>query len=132
MTPQRLATALARGWIAAGLVAPGQVRASDPLPQAREAFGRELAAQVFGDNRQRWQDGRQLASPTGTAPITVSSGKQHSVKMRFHCDREGRSIGVVDLSRSGIRRISRLALHPNGRELAIVAEEPVAQSPARQ
>jgi len=30
---------------------------------------------------------------------------------------------VVDLSRSGIRRISRLALHPNGRELALVAED---------
>jgi len=30
---------------------------------------------------------------------------------------------VADLSGSGLKRISRLALHPNGRELAIVAED---------
>lgn len=30
---------------------------------------------------------------------------------------------VTDLGPSGIRRISRLALHPNGRELALVAED---------
>jgi len=30
---------------------------------------------------------------------------------------------VADLSGAGIRRISRLALHPNGRELALVAED---------
>ena len=39
---------------------------------------------------------------------------------------------VADLKGSGLQRISRLALHPNGRELAIVAEEPVAQSAKRQ
>src|SRR5438132_1529287 len=48
----KMATALARGWVAAGLATPGQIRASDPLPQAREAFGRELGTQVFSDNRQ--------------------------------------------------------------------------------
>jgi hypothetical protein len=31
---------------------------------------------------------------------------------------------IADLSGSGLRRISRLALHPNGGELAIVAEDP--------
>ena len=30
---------------------------------------------------------------------------------------------VADLGRAGIRRISRLALHPNGRELALVADD---------
>ena len=30
---------------------------------------------------------------------------------------------VADLSQAGIRRISRLALHPNGRELALVADD---------
>jgi hypothetical protein len=47
---------------------------------------------VFGDNRTRWQDWRQLACHVGTAPITVSSGKQRQVKMRFHCDREARTL----------------------------------------
>lgn len=31
---------------------------------------------------------------------------------------------IADLENSGLKRISRLALHPNGGELAIVAEEP--------
>src|SRR5262249_1476750 len=48
----KMATALARGWVAAGLVAPEQIRASDPLLQAREAFGREVGARVLADNRQ--------------------------------------------------------------------------------
>src|SRR5438093_2831275 len=48
----KMATALARGWIAAGLSIPEHIKASDPLPQAREAFAREVGAQVFADNRQ--------------------------------------------------------------------------------
>src|SRR5689334_17891005 len=34
----KMATALARGWIDAGLTEPGRVLASDPVPAAREAF----------------------------------------------------------------------------------------------
>ena len=34
----KMATALAQGWTAAGLVAPDRVVASDPTPAAREAF----------------------------------------------------------------------------------------------
>ena len=37
---------------------------------------------------------------------------------------------VADLSRTGIRGISRLALHPNGRELALVAEDPTVAGTA--
>ena len=48
----KMATALARGWIAAGLAIPEHIKASDPFPQAREAFAREVGAQVFADNRQ--------------------------------------------------------------------------------
>src|SRR5439155_1082719 len=48
----KMATALARGWIAAGLAIPEHIKASDPLSQAREAFAREVGAQVFADNRQ--------------------------------------------------------------------------------
>src|SRR5438105_2208569 len=48
----KMATALARGWVAAGLVAPEQIRASDPLAQARDTFGREVGARVYAENRQ--------------------------------------------------------------------------------
>ena len=34
----RMATALAKGWLKAGLIAIEGCRASDPLPQARQAF----------------------------------------------------------------------------------------------
>jgi pyrroline-5-carboxylate reductase len=40
----RMATALARGWINAGLTGAGRVLASDPLPQARQAFVQETGA----------------------------------------------------------------------------------------
>jgi len=46
-----MATALARGWISAGLTTVEQVLASDPLPAAREAFASGLALRTTADNR---------------------------------------------------------------------------------
>jgi pyrroline-5-carboxylate reductase len=48
----RMATALARGWLAAGLAAPEHIIASDPLPQAREAFAGRDGLRTTGDNRE--------------------------------------------------------------------------------
>src|SRR5205823_1561391 len=47
----QMATALARGWLAAGLVRPGACRASDPLPQARESFSARTGCPASPDNR---------------------------------------------------------------------------------
>lgn len=48
----RMATALARGFISAKLVAPSAIIASDPHDAARAAFERDVAgADVVGDNR---------------------------------------------------------------------------------
>jgi pyrroline-5-carboxylate reductase len=47
----RMATALARGWLQAGLVKPEQIVASDPLPQARDQFARETGGTALEDNR---------------------------------------------------------------------------------
>ncbi|HZY83386.1 MAG TPA: pyrroline-5-carboxylate reductase [Gemmataceae bacterium] len=47
----RMATALARGWLAAGLVRPDGCRSSDPLPQARQAFSAETGLPAGPDNR---------------------------------------------------------------------------------
>jgi pyrroline-5-carboxylate reductase len=47
----RMATALARAWLGAGLVRPGRCRASDPLPAAREAFAAATDAPAGPDNR---------------------------------------------------------------------------------
>ncbi len=48
----KMATALARGWLSAQLVAPEQLRAADPLPQAREAYHQATGLPASGDNRQ--------------------------------------------------------------------------------
>ena len=46
----KMATALAKGFIRAGLVAPRQVFGSDPLPAARAAFGKETGARITISN----------------------------------------------------------------------------------
>src|SRR5439155_6939601 len=48
----KMATALARGWIAAGLVSADRVLASDPLPSARQSFSQESGAKATVDNRE--------------------------------------------------------------------------------
>jgi pyrroline-5-carboxylate reductase len=47
----KMATALARGWKAAGLLRADQIRASDPLAEARAAFEREVGSTATDDNR---------------------------------------------------------------------------------
>lgn len=46
----KMATALARGWIQAGLLSAAGLRASDPLPQARSDFSRETGALALEQN----------------------------------------------------------------------------------
>jgi pyrroline-5-carboxylate reductase len=48
----RMATALARGWLAAGLATRDQILASDPLPAAREAFAGDSSLRTTADNRE--------------------------------------------------------------------------------
>lgn len=45
-----MARALAKGWIAAGLVAADRACASDPVPQACQAFQRETGARTSAEN----------------------------------------------------------------------------------
>src|SRR5262249_42716208 len=46
----KMATALARGWIDAGLVSPRQIVASDPMAAAGERFAQEPGAAILADN----------------------------------------------------------------------------------
>ena len=48
----KMATALARGWLAAGLTHTDRILASDPSPQARESFTLESGAAVVAGNLQ--------------------------------------------------------------------------------
>jgi pyrroline-5-carboxylate reductase len=47
----RMATALARGWLRAGLVAPDRALASDPVTSARQAFLAETGLPAIENNR---------------------------------------------------------------------------------
>jgi pyrroline-5-carboxylate reductase len=47
----KMATALAHGWLAAGLAQADRLIASDPLPQAREAFAAGRGLHTTADNR---------------------------------------------------------------------------------
>jgi pyrroline-5-carboxylate reductase len=46
----QMATALARGWIAAGLLKPNEIVASDPLPKARQSFADLTRAKAIANN----------------------------------------------------------------------------------
>ncbi len=48
----KMATALARGWLAAGLAQPDRVLASDPAAQAQQAFTAATGVRATGDNRE--------------------------------------------------------------------------------
>jgi pyrroline-5-carboxylate reductase len=48
----RMATALAQGWLRAGLVRADACLASDPLPPARQAFTTETGCSAIADNRE--------------------------------------------------------------------------------
>jgi pyrroline-5-carboxylate reductase len=47
-----MAAALARGWLAAGLISPSTCRASDPSPEARAKFQEQTGCPVTTDNRE--------------------------------------------------------------------------------
>lgn len=48
----KMATALAKGWIAAGLLSPAGCRASDPVTAARQAFAAETGGCASASNRE--------------------------------------------------------------------------------
>jgi pyrroline-5-carboxylate reductase len=48
----QMATALARGWLSAGLTTPDRLQASDPAPQARQNFTGETQARAGANNSE--------------------------------------------------------------------------------
>jgi pyrroline-5-carboxylate reductase len=48
----QMATALARGWLDAGLLDPTRSRASDPYPEARSRFQETMGVAAVADNRE--------------------------------------------------------------------------------
>lgn len=48
----QMASALARGWVAAGLISPANCKASDPSPEARSRFQEQTGCSATNDNSQ--------------------------------------------------------------------------------
>ncbi len=48
----QMATALAQGFVRTGLVTPEAILAADPLPEARQRFGKTIGAKTCADNAQ--------------------------------------------------------------------------------
>jgi pyrroline-5-carboxylate reductase len=71
----RMATALARAWLRAGLVRPERCRASDPLPAAREAFAKQTGCPAVADNAEvvRGSDLLVVAVKPQTVPTLLPS-----------------------------------------------------------
>lgn len=59
------------------------------LPGAAAVLAPALFA-LLGDDRERWDDWRDVARISGTVPVTRSSGASRTINMRYHCDREAR------------------------------------------
>jgi pyrroline-5-carboxylate reductase len=82
----KMATALARGWIAAGLLSPAGCRASDPVAAARQAFAAETGGETGPNNRDVVESSDVLllaVKPQNMvevlAEITPVVGKRHLV-----------------------------------------------------
>jgi pyrroline-5-carboxylate reductase len=67
----KMATALARGWLTAGLVTADHCRASDPAPPARQAFTAETGCPAGADNRAVVADSDLLV--IGVKPQNVAA-----------------------------------------------------------
>jgi transposase len=59
------------------------------LPGAAAVLAPALFA-VLGDDRERWEDWREIALLSGAVPVTRSSGRFRTVGMRYHCDHRAR------------------------------------------
>lgn len=75
----KMATALAKGFIRAGLVTPRQVFGSDPQPAARTAFGKETGARILAENVKVAEQASVLVlatKPDQTVPVLAELGER--------------------------------------------------------
>jgi pyrroline-5-carboxylate reductase len=72
----KMATALARGWLTAGLTVADRIIASDPYGSAREAFQREVGGKAVSDNIQVIQNSEVVmlaVKPQTVGPVLVEA-----------------------------------------------------------
>jgi pyrroline-5-carboxylate reductase len=87
----RMATALARGWLGAGLVRTGHCRASDPSPAARQAFTAETGCSAGPDNRA-------VAAASDVLVLAVKPQSMPGLLAEVRPEVEGRAPLVVSVA----------------------------------
>jgi len=80
----KMATALARGFVRAGLVGPRQLVASDPSATARAAFSKETGAKTTSSNTQVAQTARVLILAVKPDHVGSVLGELRAVWTREH------------------------------------------------
>jgi pyrroline-5-carboxylate reductase len=79
----KMGTALARGFISAGLVTAGRILASDPVPAARAAFARETGAKTAASNAEVVRSARVIilaVKPDQVAGVLAEIREKFSAK----------------------------------------------------
>src|SRR5438270_503066 len=69
----QMATALAKGWAAAGLLDPARSRAGDPVPAAREAFAAATGVRAVPGNAEVAADGGVRAGLPRDVALTLAA-----------------------------------------------------------
>ncbi|MHB1423958.1 MAG: pyrroline-5-carboxylate reductase [Gemmataceae bacterium] len=111
----RMATALARGWLRAGLVRAANCRASDPLASARQAFTNETGCEAGSDNRA-------VASSSDLIVLAVKPQSMTALLEEIHAHVKGRL--VVSIAAGITLRQLAAGLGPDCRLIRVMPNTP--------
>jgi pyrroline-5-carboxylate reductase len=112
----KMATALAKGWLAAGIVTPQGLLASDPLPQAREAWQRDVGATATADNRR-------LVEAADVIVVAVKPQNLTAVLAEAKPAVTGRHLVISIVAGATLQQIGQ-ALEPSTRIIRVMPNTP--------
>jgi pyrroline-5-carboxylate reductase len=113
----RMATALARGWLDAGLALRQRCQASDPLPAARQAFTAQTGCPATADNRA-------VAAASDVLVLAVKPQSLPALLAEVRADVEGRNPLVLSIAAGITLRQLLAGLGPNCRLVRVMPNTP--------
>ena len=121
----KMAAALAKGFVRAGLVQGKQLIASDPHPAAREAFARELEARVTESNARVAQEAKVLILDEPTRGVDIAA-KQEIMNEILALADQGMAVLFISSEMEEVVRVSQRIVVL--RDRAIVGELPAGSA----